>query len=144
MSSVRFRLFYFLRFIRIGPPIAEKTCIKLPEREPPADERIDEAFLFEDYIEDVLGAACYDADGALLAVSGATANSDLMWEMGVNSFAEGKGYGKATLAALTNDIIRLGKVPFYGTALSHLASQNLALRAGIVPVFAELTTSRLA
>ena len=87
---------------------------------------------------------CYDADGALLAVSGATANSDLMWEMGVNSFAEGKRYGKATLAALTNEITRLGKVPFYGTALSHLASQNLALRAGLVPVFAELTTRRLA
>ena len=108
-----------------------------------SDERIDEAFLFEDYVEDVLGTACYDASGALLAVSGATANSDLMWEMGVNSFAEGKGYGKATLAALTNEIIRLGKVPFYGTALSHIASQNLALRVGLVPMFAELTTSKL-
>lgn len=107
------------------------------------DARIDEAFLFEDYIEDVLGAACYDASGELLAVSGATANSDLMWEMGVNSFAEGKGYGKATLTALTNEILRLGKLPFYGTALSHIGSQNLALRIGLVPTFAELTSRRL-
>lgn len=108
-----------------------------------SDERIDEAFLFEDYIEDVLGAACYDVNGELLAVSGATANSDLMWEIGVNSFAEGKGYAKATLAALTNEILKLGKVPFYGTALSHLASQNLALRVGFVPTFVELTTTKL-
>lgn len=108
-----------------------------------SDERIDEAFLFEDYIEDVLGAACYGESGELLAVSGATANSSLMWEMGTNSFAAGKGYAKATLAALTNAILKLGKVPFYGTALSHFASQNLALRAGLVPTFAELTTSKL-
>lgn len=107
------------------------------------DERIDEAFLFEDYVEDVLGAACYDDNGILLAVAGATANSDTMWEMGVNSFAEGKGYAKATLSALTNEILRMGKLPFYGTALSHIASQNLALRTGLVPTFAELTTSRL-
>lgn len=109
-----------------------------------ADERIDEAFLFEDYIEDVLGAACYDEKEALLAVAGATANNNLMWEMGVNSFAEGKGYAKAALAALTKAICERGKVPFYGTALSHIASQNLALRVGLVPAFAELTTHKLA
>lgn len=124
-----------------------KYPVKLLGREEIAlleeDERIDEAFLFEDYIEDVFGAACYDADGELLAVSGATANSDLMWEMGVNSFAEGKGYAKATLAVLTKEILKLGKVPFYGTALSHIASQNLALRVGLVPAFAELTTRKL-
>lgn len=108
-----------------------------------SDERIDEAFLFEDYIEDVLGAACYGEDGELFAVAGATANSTLMWEMGINSFAEGRGYAKATLAALTNAILKLGKVPFYGTALSHLASQNLALRVGLFPTFAELTTRKL-
>ncbi|MGM9553698.1 MAG: GNAT family N-acetyltransferase [Faecousia sp.] len=107
------------------------------------DERIDEAFLFQDYIEDILGAACYDENGALLAVAGATANSELMWEMGVNSFSEGRGYAKAALAALTNEICKQGKLPFYGTALSHIASQNLALRIGLVPAFAELTTIKL-
>ena len=66
-----------------------------------------------------------------------------MWEMGVNSFVEGKGYAKAALAALTGEILRLGKLPFYGTALSHIASQNLALSVGLVPAFAELTTRRL-
>lgn len=107
------------------------------------DERIDEAFLFEDDIEDVLGAVCYDENDEILAVSGASANSDLMWEMGVNSFKEGKGYGKTTILALTNEILKLGKVPFYGTALSHLASQNVALSAGLVPTFAELTTRKI-
>ena len=107
------------------------------------DERIDEAFLFEDYIEDVLGAAIYDEKHTLLAVAGATANSARMWEMGVNSFAEGKGYAASVLAALTQEILQRGIVPFYGTALSHLASQNTALRAGLVPTFCELTTRRV-
>lgn len=115
-----------------GPQIAELED----------DERIDEAFLFEDYIEDVLGAAIYDDDGALLAVAGATANSDIMWETGVNSFSEGKGYAVSSLAALSDEIVRLGKVPFYGTAISHLASQNTALRTGFVPTFCELTSKK--
>lgn len=108
-----------------------------------ADERIDEAFLFEEFIEDVLGCAVYGSDGALLAVAGATANSDRMWEMGVNSFAEGRGYAVSAVAALTQEILQQGKVPFYGTALSHLASQNVALRAGLVPAFCELTTKQM-
>lgn len=106
------------------------------------EERIDEVFLFEDYIEDVLGAAIYDEEHQLLAVAGATANSERMWEMGVNSFAEGRGYAVSVLTSLTQEVLRQGKVPFYGTAMSHLASQNIALRAGLVPTFCELTTRR--
>lgn len=106
------------------------------------DERIDEAFLFEDYIEDVLGAAIYDKAGTLLAVAGATANSERLWEMGINSFVEGKGYAVSALSALTREILNHGKVPYSGTALSHLASQNVSLRAGLVPTFCELTTKK--
>ena len=107
------------------------------------DERIDEAFLFEDYIEDVLGAVIYDEEHNLLAVAGATANSGLMWEMGVNSFDEGKGYAVSTISKLTEEILKLGKVPYCGTSLSHLASQNTSLRAGLVPTFCELTTRKI-
>ena len=106
------------------------------------DERIDEAFLFEDYIEDVLGTAIYDDAETLLAVAGATANSERMWEMGVNSFAEGKGYAVSVLSALTQEILNQEKVPYSGTALSHTASQNVSLRVGLVPTFCELTTKK--
>lgn len=43
------------------------------------DERIDEAFLFEDYIDDVLGAAIMYEKNEILAVAGATANSDFSY-----------------------------------------------------------------
>lgn len=107
------------------------------------DERIDEAFLFEDYIEDVLGVQVLSDTDEMLAVAGATANSDRMWELGVNSFAEGKGYGQAALSALVKEVQKRGKVPYAGTALSHCASQNVSLRAGMVPSFCELRTVKI-
>ena len=107
------------------------------------DGRIDEAFLFEDYIEDVLGTEVFSEEGELVAVAGATANSDRMWELGVNSFAEGKGYGQAALSKLVKEVQKRGKVPYSGTALSHCASQNISLRAGLVPAFCELRARKL-
>ena len=107
------------------------------------DERIDEAFLFEDYIEDALGTEVFSEEGELVAVAGATANSDRMWELGVNSFVEGKGYGQAALSKLVKEVQKRGKVPYSGTALSHCASQNISLRAGLVPAFCELRARKL-
>ncbi len=135
-------LFFTPRFTIPAPvyPVRFLHSAEITELED--DERIDEAFLFEDYIEDVLGAAIYDDAETLLAVAGATANSERMWEMGVNSFAEGKGYAISTLSALTQEILNQGKVPYSGTALSHIASQTVSLRAGLVPTFCELTTKK--
>lgn len=107
------------------------------------DERIDEAFLFDDYIQDMLGVAVMSETGEMLAVAGATDNSERMWEMGINSFKEGNGYGQVAISRLIQEVIKRGKVPFYGTALSHCASQNVALRAGMVPSFCELRTTKL-
>ena len=135
-------LFFTPRFTIPAPvhPVRFLHSTEIAELED--DERIDEAFLFEDYIEDVLGAAIYDDAETLLAVAGATANSERMWEMGVNSFAEGKGYAISVLSALTQEILNQGKVPYSGTAISHLASQNVSLRAGLFPTFCELTTKK--
>ena len=135
-------LFFTPRFLVPSPvhPVRFLHSAEIAELED--DERIDEAFLFEDYIEDVLGTAIYDDAETLLAVAGATANSERMWEMGVNSFAEGKGYAVSVLSALTQEILNQEKVPYSGTALSHTASQNVSLRAGLVPTFCELTTKK--
>lgn len=107
------------------------------------DERIDEAFLFEDYIKDVLGVEILSEADEMVAVAGATENSERMWELGVNSFKEGKGYGQAGLTALAKEVQRRGKVPYCGTALSHCASQNISLRAGFVPAFCELRSVKI-
>lgn len=62
--------------------------------------------------------------------------------MGVNSFEEGKGYAVSAVSALIREIMRRDRVPFYGMALSHPAPRNVALRAGLVPAFCELTIRR--
>lgn len=107
------------------------------------DDRIDEAFLFEDYIEDVLGVEILSDTDEMVAVAGATSNSERMWELGVNSFEERKGYGQAALSALVKEVQKRGKVPYCGTAISHCASQNIALRAGMIPSFCEMRSIKI-
>ena len=69
--------------------------------------------------------------------------SERMWELGVNSFVEGKDYGQAALSVLVKEVQKRGKVPYAGTALSHNASQNIFLRAGLVPSFCELRSVKI-
>ena len=52
--------------------------------------------------------------------------------------AEGLGIGSMLVAVLKNEILKRGKLPFYGTSMSHIASQRVALGAGFVPMWAEL------
>ena len=42
------------------------------------------------------------------------------------------------VAIIKNEILSRGKLPFYGTSMSHIASQRVALAAGFVPAWAEL------
>ena len=39
---------------------------------------------------------------------------------------------------IKNEILNRGKLPFYGTSMSHIASQRVALGAGFVPAWSEL------
>lgn len=107
------------------------------------NNQIDEAFVFEDYIQNVTGAVIHDGAGEICAIAGATNNGKYLWDLGVNSFAEGKGYGTAVIQALIRQVLELGKVPYYNTAISHMASQNVALRAGMVPMFCEMRAGKI-
>ena len=73
-------------------------------------------------------------------MAGATSDSDSMWQIGINVMpeAEGLGIGSMLVAVLKNEILKRGKLPFYGTSMSHIASQRVALGAGFVPMWAEL------
>lgn len=108
-----------------------------------SDERIDESFLFEDYIEDMLGVTALSDNNELIAVAGASNNGEYMWEIGVDSFVPGKGLGQAVVGNLASELLNRGKVPFYGTAISHLASQRVALGAGMRPAFTELRSIKM-
>lgn len=108
------------------------------------DGRFDEAFLFDDIPKDEIGiAAC--RDGEILGMAGATSDSPNMWQIGINVMPEARGLGISTMlvALLKNEILDMGKLPFYGTSMSHIASQMVAYRAGFYPAWAELYCEKI-
>ena len=54
-----------------------------------------------------------------------------------------KGIAPALAAMLKNEILVRGKLPYYGTALSHIASQRVAVKAGFLPAWAELLSEEI-
>ena len=95
--------------------------------------------------KDEIGIGAYK-DGMILGMAGATSDSDMMWQIGINVMpdAEGLGIGSMLVAIIKNEILSRGKLPFYGTSMSHIASQRVALAAGFVPAWAELYCEAIA
>lgn len=109
------------------------------------DNRFDEAFAFDKNFPDVLAVAKVDDYGNILGMAGASKDSEIMWQIGINVLdgAEGKGVAKTVVKALKNEILRRGKVPFYGTVESHIISQKVALASGFYPAFAEVKVRKI-
>lgn len=107
------------------------------------DERFAEAFAFDENAPDVLGVAAFK-DDRIMGMAGASADSPLLWQIGVNIMedCEKKGIGSMLVTALKNEVLDRGFLPYYGTAMSHLASKRVALKAGFLPAWVELITSK--
>lgn len=107
------------------------------------DSRYQNAYGFCAKAPDVIGVAALQ-DGKILGMAGASCDSPAMWQIGINVNPEARGAGIGTMLVtlLKNEILRRGILPYYGTAISHLASQKVALGAGFVPAWVELTTSK--
>ena len=108
------------------------------------DNRYDEAYAFSPDAPDMLGVSA-SKDGRILGMAGASCDSDTMWQIGINveDIERGNGIGTMLVALLKNEVLKRGKLPYYGTAMSHVASQRVALSAGFVPAWVELCTSKL-
>lgn len=103
------------------------------------DDRFGEAFAFDPDAPDVLGLAAV-RDGRILGMAGASADSPLFWQIGINvdPHATGSHIGATLVRLLAQDIVTHGAIPYYGTSMSHIASQRVAHRAGFVVAWAEL------
>lgn len=87
---------------------------------------------------DVIALAALDG-GKIIGVAGASADTETMWQVGID-VAEGyrgKGLGTGLVSALSREIEKQGKLPFYGTAVGNLDSQRIAVRCGFVPAWIE-------
>ena len=67
-------------------------------------------------------------DDQLAGVAGVSADSDCLWQVGIDVSPawRGKGIGKALVARVTEAVLERGRVPYYTTVGSNLFSQRLA------------------
>lgn len=106
-------------------------------------ERFDEALVFDENNPDMLAVAALDGH-KIIGMAGSSADSEIMWQIGVNVMSEyrGKGIAKNLIMLLKNEVLKRGKIPFYGTIESHLNSQNVAINSGFFPAWAELYSQK--
>lgn len=108
------------------------------------DDRFSDAFGFDPDAPDKLGIAAI-RDGQILGMAGASQDSPLLWQIGINVVPSCRQSGIATLlvSLMREWVFERGAVPFYGTALSHILSQRVAARAGFAAAWAEMSTKKI-
>lgn len=108
------------------------------------DSRFTAALSFCEDAPDML-AITAEKEGEILGMSGASADSESMWQIGINvcKNARGQNIGPFLTILLKDEIMRRGKLPFYGTAESHIQSQRVALKSGFIPTWWEAYSYKL-
>ena len=108
------------------------------------DSRFNEAFIFDENSPDVLGVAAYDGD-IIMGMAGASQDSENLYQIGIDVLPEYRGKGVATnlVSLIKQELLKRGKVPFYGTSVSHIISRNVAINAGFFPVWSEVFSKKL-
>ena len=103
------------------------------------------ALMFIPDCPDVLAVAAYDKEGRAVAMAGASLDSETMWQIGIDVISgyRKKGLAVALVTMLKEEILSMGKVPFYGTSESHSNSMDVAVRSGFLPAFTEVFCCKL-
>ncbi|HPG92033.1 MAG TPA: GNAT family N-acetyltransferase, partial [Clostridia bacterium] len=87
---------------------------------------------------DVL-AVCAIDKGEIVGMAACQADTDMMWQIGVDVKKEyrGKRIGTVLSALLKEEILRRGKIPYYGTLEANIYSQRIAYEIGFYPSWIE-------
>lgn len=105
------------------------------------DKRFNQALAFHENAPDMI-AVTAEKDREVMTMAAANADSKTMWQIGINVMPgyEGRGLATAVVTLLKNKILEQGILPYYGTASSHIKSQRVAIKAGFLPAWSELST----
>ncbi len=105
-------------------------------------DEFSEAFAFDENAPDEVGVAIME-NGEIAAMAGASSDSPMMWQIGVNTKPQfrGKGYGTKAVDILSNIVLERGIIPYYGTSFSHISSMRVALSASFLPMWTELISN---
>jgi len=79
-------------------------------------------------------------DGTTVGLAAASADSDSMWQVGIDMLPDyrNRGIGKALVSQLTEALFKIGKLPYYSTAISNIPSRRLAISVGYRPTWVEV------
>lgn len=93
---------------------------------------------------EVLAAAAYD-NGILAGLACASADSQTMWQIGVDVLPayRGKGIACKLVHMLSVETLSRGVVPYYTTDCGNLTSQRVAFKCGYFPAWAHCFKTRL-
>ncbi|MBQ7776126.1 MAG: hypothetical protein IJ379_14775 [Lachnospiraceae bacterium] len=81
----------------------------------------------------------------MAGMAGVSLDGEYLWQIGINVDEEcaGLGIGHRLVRALKEEVLKRGKVPFYGTSESHTVSQTVGLKAGFVPAWTEVSVEQI-
>jgi len=107
------------------------------------DARFSNAYSFCETAPDMIGISA-SLNGEIVAMAGVSADSPELWQIGIDVLPafRGRGLGVLLVKLLKNETLRAGRIPFYGTAFSHMLSQDIAIRSGFRAGWAELTARK--
>jgi len=76
-------------------------------------------------------------DDTIVGAAGASIDCDMLWQIGIDVLPDYRRLGLAAVLVnrLSIEILNRGKIPYYGTAFTNIASQRVALRAGYTPAW---------
>jgi len=104
------------------------------------DKRFHNALLYdaEGLRPDVL-AITASIDGQVAGMAGASEDSPMFWQIGIDVLPEYRNRGLAVylVSALTDEILKRGAVPYYGTWSANIASRCVAAASGYFPAWVE-------
>jgi len=76
-------------------------------------------------------------DNRIIGMAGASIDCKMFWQIGIDILPDFRRFGLAAVLtnALAIEILERGKIPYYGTSASNIASQRVAHRAGLQPAW---------
>lgn len=104
------------------------------------DKRFKNALLYDINAlrPDVLVAAAV-IDNQIAAMAGASMDSELFWQIGIDVMPgyRKKGLAAYLVSALTDEILNRNAIPYYGTWSANIASRSVAAASGYFPAWVE-------
>lgn len=84
--------------------------------------------------------AVAQADGAVVGLGATTADTEQVWQIGLDVREDwrGRGISAVLTSVLAREALAMGRIPFYGVAVANLASVRTALAAGFRPCWVEV------